>query len=109
MKIHASLSILVLAAMCVTTALTVTSADTIQSGQRDSTPIAPSAAKRIDVEAVVNGSLADVWTCWTTNQGVRSFFCQTSNIDVRLGGPYEIMFNAAAPQGERGSEGCTVL
>jgi uncharacterized protein YndB with AHSA1/START domain len=64
---------------------------------------------RIDVEAIVDGSLEDVWRCWTTNQGAQTFFAARSNIQLSIGGAYEILFNTDAPEGEQGSEGCKVL
>jgi len=52
---------------------------------------------------------AEAWRAWTTADGLRSFFAETVRIDLRPGGPFEILFSAEAPEGERGAEGCTVL
>ena len=60
-------------------------------------------------ELVVNAPIADVWHAWTTDEGARTFFSESTNIDLRPGGPYEIFFSLDAPEGERGCEGCRVL
>lgn len=60
-------------------------------------------------DVVVDAPVEKVWHAWTTNEGVRSFFSESSNIDLRPGGPYEILFSKDAPKGERGCEGCRVL
>ncbi len=72
---------------------------------------APSAEKtqRIDLEIVANASLDDVWRAWTTNEGVRSFFSQHTNVRLAIGGPFEMFFVSDAPTGQQGSEGCKIL
>ncbi len=72
---------------------------------------APSAeeTQRIDLEIVVNASLNDVWRAWTTNEGVRSFFSQHTNVRLAIGGPFEMFFVSDAPEGQQGSEGCKIL
>jgi uncharacterized protein YndB with AHSA1/START domain len=71
--------------------------------------IPPDKLKPIDVEVLVRGSLADVWKAWTTNEGVRQWFAPGSNIDLRIGGPYEIFFAPAAPAGRKGAEDLKIL
>jgi uncharacterized protein YndB with AHSA1/START domain len=44
----------------------------------------------------------------TTNEGAQTFFSPRTNIDARLGAPYEIYFNHDEPYGKQGSEGCRV-
>lgn len=63
----------------------------------------------IGVEGIVNAPVAEVWKKWTTSEGVASFLDTPANIELRPGGPFEIYFKPDAPQGQRGSEGCTVL
>ena len=65
--------------------------------------------KRIDAELVVSAGLEDVWHAWTTNEGAETFFSRNTNVELAIGGPYEMLFNADAPRGEQGSEGCKVL
>lgn len=60
-------------------------------------------------EVVVNGSVAEVWTAWTTPAGVRSFFSSAGNVELRVKGPYEIFFNLEAEPGLQGGEGMIIL
>ena len=64
---------------------------------------------RAEAEAVVSADLDAVWNAWTTDAGVRSFFCADSKVELRPGGPYEIYIVPDAEPGSRGSEGCTIL
>jgi len=58
---------------------------------------------------VVDAKLDDVWQAWTTEEGVRTFFAPQAKIDLRVGGAYEMYFMPDAPEGTRGSEGCTFV
>lgn len=61
-------------------------------------------------EAVVQAQPAEVWAAWTTNEGIASWWGPAaSNIELRIGGPFEILFSLDPPVGERGSEGCRIL
>ena len=60
-------------------------------------------------ETVVRAAREDVWTAWTTKQGLEAFLAPRADIELRIGGKFEISFNPSAPEGQRGSEGCTVL
>lgn len=60
-------------------------------------------------ERVVAAPRAEVWRAFTTNEGVRRFFAQGSDIELRPGGPYELHFLPDAPPGSRGADGCVVL
>ncbi|NNC76020.1 MAG: SRPBCC domain-containing protein [Acidimicrobiia bacterium] len=52
----------------------------------------------------------DVWAAWTSNEGITSWWGPAAvNIELRIGGAYEILFSLDPPEGERGSEGCRVL
>lgn len=71
---------------------------------------APERFERFIVKsATVAGAMDDVWKAWTTVEGVTSFFAPQARVDARPGGAYEIVFEPAAPPGERGSEGCKIL
>ena len=59
--------------------------------------------------AMVAATPEDVWAAWTTVEGATSFFAPAARIEARPGGPYEIWFAPEAPEGSRGSEGCTVI
>ena len=76
------------------------------AGERESTM---KASERIEVEVLVDAKLSDVWHAWTTNEGVRSFFADESQVDLAIGGPYEMYFLPDAERGKRGGEGCRVL
>ncbi len=60
-------------------------------------------------EVLVPASAADVWRAWTTTEGVTTFFAPKANIDLSLGGPYEVYFLLDNPPGTRGSEDCKVV
>jgi uncharacterized protein YndB with AHSA1/START domain len=76
---------------------------------------APPAASPVDPERAIHlaadvpGPVAEVWKMWTTEAGIQTYLAQAARVDPRPGGAYEVYFNLAAPQGERGSEGCVVL
>jgi uncharacterized protein YndB with AHSA1/START domain len=63
----------------------------------------------IRAEVAVDATVDDVWDAWTTEAGVQSFFAPACNVELRVDGPYEIMFNPDAPPGERGAEGMRIL
>ena len=50
---------------------------------------------QVRVEATVGATVASLWRAWTTSQGAETFFAERANIDLRVGGPYEIFFNQA--------------
>lgn len=60
-------------------------------------------------EVEVNAPVDRVWHAWTTNDGAKAFFSPNVNIDLRVGGPYEIYFDMTQEPGMRGAEGCHVL
>ena len=63
----------------------------------------------IEKEIIIKASLEEVWNRWTTNEGIKSFFAQDCEVELQLGGKYEMYFLEDAPTGQRGSEGCKVL
>lgn len=58
---------------------------------------------------IVAAAPAEVWKAWTTAEGAKTFFAPGARIEAKPGGPYEIWFAPEAPEGSRGSNGCTVL
>jgi uncharacterized protein YndB with AHSA1/START domain len=64
-------------------------------------------------EVVVAADPGLAWSMWTTNEGFRSFFPSTggieTNIELRPGGPFEILINSDAPEGQRGCDDCRIL
>jgi len=66
-------------------------------------PLAPD----ITVTRVIAAPVADVWTAWTTVEGIESFFApKAAKVEPRAGGAFELWFAANAPEGSRGTEGC---
>src|SRR5882724_11617495 len=68
----------------------------------------PSTEPRVvRVEATINAPVSEVWRVWTTSKGAEEFFAQMANIQIAIGGPYEIQFD---PKDERsGTKGLKVL
>jgi uncharacterized protein YndB with AHSA1/START domain/uncharacterized protein YciI len=60
-------------------------------------------------ETVVPASLVDVWHAWTTTEGVKSFFSDHADIELKPGGKFEVLFLMDRPYSEQGSEDCRVL
>lgn len=60
-------------------------------------------------EVVVDAPVSDVWATWTTEEGIKSFFAPACNIDLRVGGAFEMLFLLDAEEGKRGGEGVTFL
>jgi uncharacterized protein YndB with AHSA1/START domain/uncharacterized protein YciI len=71
-------------------------------------PAAPT-PRAILREAEVPISRAEAWRAWTTEAGLKQFFAERVRVELRPGGPFEILFREDAPEGEQGAEGCTVL
>lgn len=69
----------------------------------------PDSDRVLSKEVIVATPRHDVWRAWTTRDGVCSFFAPEANVELRVGGPYEILFNPDAEPGSRGGEGCRVL
>lgn len=68
-----------------------------------------SATDRLIVASVeVQATPEQIWEMWTTEDGL-SFFAPASNVDLRPGGDFELYFLPDAPEGQRGSEGTTIL
>ena len=70
----------------------------------------PAAAElRVEAEALVNGSVEEVWEAWTTTEGAITFFAPAANIEPRPDGAYEIFFSPNQPPGLRGADGMRIL
>jgi len=63
----------------------------------------------LEKQAVVRAAVSQVWEAWTTEDGIRSFFAPACNVDLRVDGPFEILFDPGAEPGKRGAEGCRIL
>jgi uncharacterized protein YndB with AHSA1/START domain len=60
-------------------------------------------------EVVVEASLDEVWEAWTTKEGLQTFFAPVCEIELRVGGRIEILFDPDAPEGERGAEDTHIM
>ncbi len=69
---------------------------------------AAAAERRLRKQVTVAAPLAEVWTAWTTTEGVKTFFGPEAKVEAVVGGPFEIYFGPSQPEGLRGSEGCKV-
>jgi len=70
---------------------------------------ADSSLAPINASAVIDAPVAEVWHAWTTNEGIRAFLVEGSNVELKPAGSYEIYFSMQAPEGSRGSETCKIL
>jgi uncharacterized protein YndB with AHSA1/START domain len=52
---------------------------------------------------------ADVFAALTSPERVRTWLGVRANIELRIGGTYELLFLEDAPSGSQGSEGCRIL
>ena len=60
-------------------------------------------------EGVVSVPLGEVWSAWTTSEGVMTFLAPRAIVQLVTGGPYELYFDLNLPLGFQGTEGCKVL
>ncbi len=65
--------------------------------------------KSIEVTRVFDAPIADAWNTWTTAEGFTAAMGADCTIELKPGGKFEIIWVPEQPEGERGSEGCTVL
>jgi len=65
--------------------------------------------RKIELEAMINASPEEVWNCWTTEEGIKSFFAPECDIELKIGGKYECYFTLTNEVGQRGSEDCKIL
>jgi hypothetical protein len=66
-------------------------------------------ARLLRKQTATSVNLDSAWNSWSTTEGVNRFFAPKANIDARVGGPYELLFDLKAPRGFQGTEGCRVL
>jgi uncharacterized protein YndB with AHSA1/START domain len=66
--------------------------------------------RSLTIERLVDTDPRTAWEGWASADGIGSWWGPAaSNIDLRIGGPFEILFGLDAPAGSRGSEGCVYL
>jgi uncharacterized protein YndB with AHSA1/START domain len=64
--------------------------------------------KFIEKSCIVDASLESVWQAWTTSEGAEAFFAPKADIELAIGGKYELLFDLDSPEGLRGSEGMKI-
>ncbi len=61
-------------------------------------------------ETEVSATPLDVWLAWTSEEQIEAWWGPpAANIDLRIGGRFELLFDAEAPVGRQGGEGCQYL
>lgn len=65
--------------------------------------------RAVQKEVSIPAAREEVWQALATSEGAESFFAPKANIRVELGGPYELIFDDAAPKGLQGTEGMRIL
>ncbi|EKE05603.1 MAG: hypothetical protein ACD_19C00194G0002 [uncultured bacterium] len=65
--------------------------------------------QKIEKRTVVNKSIDEVWSMWTTYEGAKRLFGAENKIELTPMGAYEIYFDDSAVYGLKGSETCQVL
>ncbi len=92
-----------------TVLLTILMLATQLAAPQHALPLAEPSSAPLLKEVIVNAPREAVWQAWTTPQGLQSFFARNVNMELRPGGPFEMLFDHEAEEGLRGSEGCMVL
>jgi len=57
----------------------------------------------------VPASPREVFAAFASTAGVTSWLVDAAHVELRIGGPYELLFDMEEPEGQQGSEGCRVL
>lgn len=55
--------------------------------------------KRLDFEVIVPASQQEVWTAFTTKEGMESWIAPSARVDLSLGGVWEVGYQGAQPGG----------
>jgi uncharacterized protein YndB with AHSA1/START domain len=84
-----------------------------QFDSSSATPTGPAHASKplapITLERTIELPREETWRLFTTSDGWKQTLGADSNIELRPGGKFELLFGPSAPKGQQGSEGCTVL
>ena len=65
--------------------------------------------KIITKQVIVDVPIKEVWRKWTTEEGLKTFLVKDCEVELKIGGAFEMYFNPDAPPGSQGSEGCKIL
>jgi uncharacterized protein YndB with AHSA1/START domain len=84
--------------------------DQANSIDTKSIPATGSDIRSVVKETVVAAGADEVWAAWASTDGIAAWWNPpATSIDLRIGGPFELLFTTDAPEGSRGSEGCQYL
>lgn len=73
-------------------------------------PGSGSELRALEVETTVSAEPLEVWQAWTSKEALQKWWpVPDANIELRIGGPFELMMTMSLPAGLRGSEGCRIL
>lgn len=74
------------------------------------TPTGAVAEERaINEKITVKANIDDVWTAWTTSDGIKTFFAPDAKVELRVDGPFEIYMNPFAGPGMRGADDMRIV
>jgi uncharacterized protein YndB with AHSA1/START domain len=59
--------------------------------------------------ATVKATVDEVWSAWTTTEGIQSFFAPEARVEARPGGPFEVYINPYAKPGMKGADDMVFL
>jgi uncharacterized protein YndB with AHSA1/START domain len=65
--------------------------------------------RTIRKEITITAPVSAVWEAWATREGVTTFFAPQANVELSIGGRYEMLFNLEASAGSQGGEGLRIL
>ena len=65
--------------------------------------------KHIYKEIAIPTRISEVWNAWTLKEELTKFFAPEAEIELKLGGKYEMYFLLDNPLGSRGGEGNRIL
>lgn len=65
--------------------------------------------RSLSFATTVMATPARVFDAWTTPQGWRAFLGVRANVELRVGGPFELLFDEDEEVGQQGSEGCKIF
>lgn len=60
-------------------------------------------------ETTVPIAAAEIFALWTDSERMSEWLVESSRIELRIGGPFELHFDRSQPDGLQGSEGCCFL
>ena len=60
-------------------------------------------------ELDLSHSIDAVWSWWTTEAGIKSFFAAGARIEPRVDGELDVLFSPDSPPGQRGAEGLRII